>query len=190
MSYLARLKALNAEKHLPDELTKLTKAPPPFVSNSERELTEAAKSPSVSFVSNRGKAFSENIGDWEECAAHLEYDAGLPRDWAEPIARLLYSGPPGDFDPVRWQRILDGGLKFADQWGAKAYQLGWQADDIFGLHPTAPAARNDRKGIAWLLDRARVAALDGAGADIVTAQGSRQRFYRKANTSASCEAKE
>jgi hypothetical protein len=29
-------------------------------------------------------------------------------------------GPPGHFDPVRWQRVVDAGLIFADQWGAKA----------------------------------------------------------------------
>jgi len=34
------------------------------------------------------------------------------------------------------------------------------------------------KGIAWLLDRGRVAAIDVAGADIVMEQGSKQRFYR------------
>jgi hypothetical protein len=125
----------------------------------------------------------------EARAAHLEFDAGLPRSWAEPFARLLCSGPPGDFDPVRWQKVVDGGLKFADQWGAKAYQLGWAAEDIFGLHPLAPAARNDFKGIAWLLDRGRVVAIDADGADIVTTQGSKQRFCRKANKH-SIEAKE
>jgi hypothetical protein len=164
MSYLDRLKALIAEKHLPDELTKLT------------------KTPSVSFVSDRGRAFSQNIAhstvDWEERAAHLEYDAGVPRSWAEPFARLLCSDPPGDFDPVRWRRVVDAGLIFADKWAADAYRLGWTADDVFGLHPVAPAARHDCKGIAWLLDRGRVVAIDVAGADIVTAQGSKQRFYR------------
>jgi hypothetical protein len=39
--------------------------------------------------------------------------------------------------------------------------------------------RNDRKGVAWFLaDGRRVVALDETGADIVTQQGSRQRFYR------------
>jgi hypothetical protein len=61
----------------------------------------------------------------------------------------------------------------------KAYQLGWQAEDVFGLHPLAPAARNDRKGIAWLLDRGHIVAIDAPGADIVTVGRAKQRFYRK-----------
>jgi hypothetical protein len=48
-------------------------------------------------------------------------------------------------------------------------------------NPTAPAARNDCKGIAWLLDRGHVVAIDAAGADIVIEGGAKQRFYRKVN---------
>jgi hypothetical protein len=118
----------------------------------------------------------------EERAAHLEYDAGVPRAWVEPFARLLCSGPPSDFAPARWRRVVDGGLRFADEWACKAYQLGWTAEDVFGLHPFAPAARNDCKGIAWLLGRGRVVAIDAAGADIVTEGGSKQRFYRNSKT--------
>jgi hypothetical protein len=179
MSYLARLKALNAEKRLPDELTKLTKAPRPFVSDSEKGLTEADKSPFVSFVSEQGRAFSENMADWEERAALLEYDAGMPRPWVEPVARLLCSGPPGDYDPVRWQKVTDATLRFLDQWAAVAYALSWQLEEIIGMDPVASAARHDRKGLALLLERgSRVVAIDADGADIMTAQGSQQRYYR------------
>jgi hypothetical protein len=84
MSYLTRLKALNEKKHLPDELTKLTKAPPePFVSDLDKVRTETDKSPSVSFVSDQGRAVSQNIADWEERAAIVEYEAGLPGPWVQ-----------------------------------------------------------------------------------------------------------
>jgi hypothetical protein len=109
-------------------------------------------------------------------------DAGVPRAWIEPFARLLCSGPPSDFAPARWQRVADGALTFADQWAAEAYRLGWTAEDVFGLHPFAPAARHDCKGIAWLLDRGRVVVIDTAGADIVTEGGAKQRFYRNSKT--------
>jgi hypothetical protein len=54
-----------------------------------------------------------------------------------------------------------------DQWGARAYRLDCTAEDVFGLHLTAPAARNDCKGLAWLLERDHVVAIDAAGANVV-----------------------
>ena len=75
---------------------------------------------------------------------------------------------------------MDGGLIFADVWARKAQALGWSAEDVFGLHPVAPAARNDEKGLAWLLaNGSRVVAIDADGADIVTTQGATQRYYRR-----------
>jgi hypothetical protein len=77
---------------------------------------------------------------------------------------------------------------FADKWAAEAHRLGWTAEDVFGLHPLAPAARHDCKGIAWLLERGRVVAIDSAGADIVTDGGAKQRFYRTTTTPADLRA--
>jgi hypothetical protein len=116
----------------------------------------------------------------EERAAHLEYDAGLPRSWAEPFARILCREAPGDFDETQWRRVLDSAMIFADAWAAKALALGWVAEDMFALRPTAPTARHDMKGLAWLLaNGARVVAINADSADIVTAAGSKQRFYRR-----------
>jgi hypothetical protein len=104
---------------------------------------------------------------------------------AEPFARLLCSGPPGDFDTVRWQKVTDAALIFCDQWAAKAHALGWKLDEVIGMDPIAPAARHDRRGLALLLERgARVVAIDSDGADVLTAQGSKQRFYRNVKASA------
>ena len=65
---------------------------------------------------------------------------------------------------------------FARVWAAKAKRLGWAEDELFGLHPT----RVDRRGLAFLLHAGdRVVALDEDGADILTASGARQRFYRR-----------
>lgn len=105
--------------------------------------------------------------------------SGLPPEWAMPLTEILCGPPPGDFDAAYWRRLLPGARIFIDQWAAKAYQLGWTAEDVFGLDEIKPAARYDRKGLAWLLiDGARVIELDLLGADIITRQGSRQRYYR------------
>jgi hypothetical protein len=105
---------------------------------------------------------------------------GLPRSWAEPFAKLLFGPPPGDFDPAYWARVLPGANVFADEWAARAHSLGWKAKQVFGLDDIKPAARHDMKGVAWLLtDAAHVVALDEHGADIMTKQASRLRFYRR-----------
>ena len=78
----------------------------------------------------------KTVETWDERAAHLEFDAGLPRAWAEHFARLLVGDPPGDFSPTRWQAVLDAALVFADKWAAEAHRLGWDASEVFGLHPT------------------------------------------------------
>jgi hypothetical protein len=140
----------------------------------------AANKPAI--VEELSRLEPVHVADWEERAAHLEYDAGIPRIWAVPFAKMLSSGPPRDFDPVRWQRVVDAALIFADKWAAEACRLGWTAEDIFGLHSFAPAARNDCKGIAWLLNRGHVVAIDAAGADILTVGGAKRRFYRKVIT--------
>jgi len=116
---------------------------------------------------------------YEERAAILEYEANLPRAWAEHFARLEQDGPPGDFSPTRWQAALDGALAFLDQWGAEAHRLGWDVSEVFGLHPTAPAARVDCRGLAWLLgDGSQVVAMDRSGAQIRKPNGVPGTFYR------------
>ncbi len=115
---------------------------------------------------------------WQARAEALEA-AGLPPGWAKPFAKLLCGPPPGDFDHTYWARGLPGANLFADAWAAQAHRLEWTAGEVFGLDELKPAARHDLKGVAWLLtDGARVVALDERGADIVTQQGSKQRFYR------------
>jgi hypothetical protein len=58
------------------------------------------------------------------------------------------------------------------------------AGELFSLHPTAPAARHDRRGLALSLSGgARVESIDSEGADIRTPGGARQRFYRSSKPS-------
>ena len=104
----------------------------------------------------------------------------LFRSWAETFAKLLCGPPPADFPSRRWEAVRDSGLTFADRWASEAHRLGWEPEDVFGLHPVAPAARVDLRGLAWLLgDGSSVVAIDADGADILTASGWRQRFWRR-----------
>lgn len=117
--------------------------------------------------------------DWEERAAIMEYDGGLPRDWAEPFAKILCGDPPADYSDAYWHRIIDGAMLFADKWASKARELGWTAEEVFGLHPTAACSRDDCKGFAWMLrDGAQVTDINERFADITTKNGTKQRYYR------------
>jgi hypothetical protein len=46
----------------------------------------------------------------------------------------------GDFQEGHWQTVIDGALRFADEWAGQAYALGWQPNELFGLDAVAPAA--------------------------------------------------
>jgi len=120
-----------------------------------------------------------DAADREERAAIMEHDGQLPREWADTFGAISLSPAPGDFDPDRWRDILDGMLRFCDEWAGRAAALGWQPSEVFGLDLVAPQARVDRRGLGLSLGNGeRVIAIDIEGADIETRSGSRQRFYR------------
>src|SRR3954468_6300141 len=58
---------------------------------------------------------------------------------------------PNGVPVERWQRALADAGSFFALWGDTAERLGWTADDLFGLHPTAPLSRMDCMGLVWLL---------------------------------------
>jgi hypothetical protein len=62
---------------------------------------------------------------FQERAAIVEYDAGVPRAWAEGLARLDSMAPPLGIHAHRWQRLVDNAGQFIDRWAAKAAALGW-----------------------------------------------------------------
>ena len=141
--------------------------------------------PATLVLAAHSEVAGPHSGSWQARAIALE-QAGLPHEWAEPFARLLCGAPPRGFESASWASIVEGASIFAEQWAARAFALGWTADGIFGLDDRAPAARQDTKGVAWFLgEGCRVVALDGAGADIETARGVRQRFYRMSNATTS-----
>ena len=86
---------------------------------------------------------------------------------------------PTGFSARRWQRIIDAAGRFLDRWADVASACGWIDLDIFGCHPDCPDARFDCMGIVLLLDRFEVVGVDEGGADVMTNNGVRQRFYRR-----------
>jgi hypothetical protein len=92
---------------------------------------------------------------------------------------LTMREPPGVF-PDLWQAMIERTGAFLDRWGAEVVRCGWDTLDVFGADKHAPDRRFDCMGIALLLRRCEVTAVDEHGADlVVTDSGTRQRFYRQ-----------
>jgi hypothetical protein len=69
-------------------------------------------------------------------------------------------------------------------WGAKALELGWTGEDLFGLDPVAPMARYDAIGLVWLLrGREHVSELTATHARL----SGGNTFYRQAKPVPSSE---
>jgi hypothetical protein len=102
---------------------------------------------------------------FEERAAILEFDEGLPRAEAEAIAHREMAagdmvraerdpGPyasalaalrakcPANVPEDRWRQAIVDATTFDTEWGAQAQVFGWTAPELFGLHtvPKQPAA--------------------------------------------------
>ena len=89
------------------------------------------------------------------------------------MAALLAANPTND--ERRWLRACDDASLFLRDWGERAVDLGWENEDLFGLHPIAPLARYDAMGIIWLLRGRRVVAITEGDAVLQ----DELRFYRR-----------
>ena len=96
------------------------------------------------------------------------------------LARLKVCKPLWIMTTERWAAVIETAHHFAADHTATAFGLGWRDVDLFGVHPRAPGARYDCRGLAFLLDPAdRIVALDADVAIIEKLNGSSLRFYRR-----------
>ena len=110
----------------------------------------------------------------EERSAVIEHDGGVPREWAEALARLDPADPPGDVPPKRWVRFIDDCGRFVDDgWASCAEALGWGPLELFGCDRHKPYARIDHAGLLWLLNGQKLLALSANAAAISTTSGGR-----------------
>lgn len=119
---------------------------------------------------------------YDERAAFLEYECGLPRAEAEAQARADVGEMPSggslvaewyaaiarlDFDRApcpgyrgdEWTRIRSRALAFLDHFGEQAVSLGWTAPRLFGIHPDAGAVRVDACGALMIGPNGEVRAI-------------------------------
>jgi hypothetical protein len=79
-----------------------------------------------------------------------EFASDFPIPYAQPF-RILQSACPEEVPNDRWLRFLDDARTFFKKWGRQAQRLGWTAQDLLGLHPSAPMARHDEMRLLWAL---------------------------------------
>ena len=114
----------------------------------------------------------------EERAAIIEYDARVPRDWAEGLATLENATPPAEISPSRWLQFLDDCGRFLDDgWAARAHALGWKPIDLLGCNPRR-GVKFGRSGLVWLLDGAKLIALSANVAVVEASDGTRKKLGR------------
>jgi hypothetical protein len=178
---LAAVRALGGEVRLANSGRLKVVAPAPLP-NELIERLRAVK-PDLLMLLTSPKPLSEPHETWtdaeEERAAIVEYDAGVPRAWAEGFARLDPNKPPIDVPPRRWLRFIDDGGRFLDSgWARQADSFGWGPLDLFGCDRERPFARIDHAGLLWLLNGRKLVALTPDTATIETLTGTHQTYRR------------
>jgi hypothetical protein len=103
------------------------------------------------------------------------------------VARLSAMDAPPGFSPTDWDSSVEIAKMIACEWTAQAFDCGWSTEDLFGLHPTAPAARRDVMGLAFVLRPGdKILSLDETSAIIQTPQGAMQKFHRGPENNGVC----
>jgi hypothetical protein len=150
---------------------------PPADKTATTATTSTAPRPEGSFVSIGGFG----SGDEAERAAIIEFDGGVPREWAEGLARLLSSPPPAGVAPSLWHARVNRAARFCGAWAVKAAACGWSASDLFGLHPVAPLSRHDGMGVAFFCAEREVIDVTPDAVVIRLANGVRHRIGKRPN---------
>ena len=100
--------------------------------------------------------------------------------WHDGVRRLMTMPPLPGFTYRRWECGVFWAQRLVESAAPLAADLGWRAEALFGLHPTAPSARYDGMGLAFLLRAAdRSITLEDKCAAILHARGARTRVWRR-----------
>ena len=108
----------------------------------------------------------------------LAVPPGVPEAWVQGAADLLVMSCPASCPDARWNVLRENSYTFLRDWGAQAYELGWTAFDLFGVHRERPWVRFDCMGLVPLLDGTVVVAMSDTEAVIEKPNGA-QLIFRK-----------
>jgi len=110
----------------------------PFLPAYSLLCLKEAEDKSVSSANSSATAIAAPADVFEERAGIVEYDVGVPREWAEGLARLDCLAPSAAIPAHRWRRLIDNAGQFIDRWADRAAALGWDTPSVFGCHLAAP----------------------------------------------------
>ena len=97
---------------------------------------------------------------------------------AAGVVRLQRMRPLAGFTPRRWRLVQLGCASLLRSHGHSLLQLGWSAEDAFGVHPDALGAAVRCYGLGLLLQDGDVMAMSETSASIRCGDGSRQTYMR------------
>src|SRR5437764_15157630 len=93
----------------------------------------------------------------------------VPSEWVRGIATLRDDDPPVDIPPHRWRQFVIDCNKFlaaTENGAARAAELGWETEALFGCHRTRPLMYLGIAGLMWDINGGKLIKLDRDGAVI------------------------
>jgi hypothetical protein len=107
-----------------------------------------------------------------------------PAGWHAILEELKRMQAPEWAGADRWFQMVEDTDAFLSSWGRAAYDLGWTALDLFGVHAAAPGCRYDVMGLVMLLGGRTVFALTEQTAAFRGPSGSALTYRRKPTSGA------
>lgn len=83
-----------------------------------------------------------------------------PEEWRAGLNRLVPVPAPKGLYSSEWTEAIKRAVSFCDNWGDQALSCGWTARELFGMHPSAPLARLDGLGVAFMGTDAKVVGVE------------------------------
>lgn len=140
----------------------------------------------VTWVTPSDRSFPQERQSQDVTVRETNPHEAAVRVWAECFARLDLAAPHPDFSESRWRAIVKDGGRFLDVWALEAARLGWQATDLFGVHPLAPAARFDAMGLVLIIGGGEVVSIDERSATIRSPGRQLLVYMRRSSNDAVC----
>jgi hypothetical protein len=128
------------------------------------------------------RSVRNGFGSGGEWLWALEVERRFPLEWQSGVDSLKYY-QPADIPPHRWRQFLcdcDIFLASHEKGAARAAELGWDAQALFGCHRSRPLMHLGSAGLLWAINGGRLLSLHKDWAVIErAADGSQRVFHRR-----------
>ncbi len=92
--------------------------------------------------------------------------------------------PPNGFTTQHWAEACSDAIRLLARYGGELHAKFWSVEDVFGVHPDAPANRYSALGLVFLIHGGSVPFISTTQADIVTRSKVMQTFTQAPNPEA------